>query len=272
MSAQMLKMIADMKAQLAAMEAALSGSAAVVAAPAEPEPKRELSAGMKAWHERNMRLDKLLKDAGLPFKRVAEAKQFASMIWAHEKRIYKDYGINKELRDDAILDERRRWARDHEPKCPTCYEDAREEPAKHGACATTFIQTFIDEGKGDKDAGMAAWLKACGIKAAKSDSEEEQAPAAPKKAGRPKMTEEQKAAAAAAKAAMTPEEKAAAVAKRAAAKAAREAKKPATPTKAAKIPEAPGAPKKVAWAAPEGGAAEPSAEEQITEFLESVEN
>ena len=277
MSAQMLKMIADMKAQLAAMEAALSGSAAVVAAAApaaEPKPKRELSAGMKAWHERNVRLDKLLKDAGLPFKRVAEAKQFASMIWTTEKRIEKEYGIKKEMSDDSILDERRKWARDHAPKCPVCEEDATEEPAQHGACATTFIQTFMDEGKGDKDAGMAAWLKACGIKAAKSDSEEEHEQAAPaaKKAGRPKMTEEQKAAAAAAKAAMTPEEKAAAVAKRAAAKAAREAKKPATPTKAAKTPEAPGAPKKVAWADPAGGAAaeEPSAEEQITEFLESV--
>jgi len=271
MSAQMLKMIADMKAQLAAMEAALSGSAAVVAAAApaaEPKPKRELSAGMKAWHERNVRLDKLLKDAGLPFKRVAEAKQFASMIWTTEKRIEKEYGIKKEMSDDSILDERRKWAQDHAPKCPTCEEDATEEPAQHGACATTFIQAFMDEGKGDKDAGMKAWLKACGIKTAKSDSEEEGAPAA-KKAGRPKMTVEQKAAAAAAKAAMTPEEKAAAVAKRAAAKAAREAK---TPTKAAKTPEAPGAPKKVAWADPAGGAAaeEPSAEEQITEFLESV--
>jgi len=265
MSAQMLKMIADMKAQLAAMEAALSGSAAVVAAAApaaEPKPKRELSAGMKAWHERNVRLDKLLKDAGLPFKRVAEAKQFASMIWTTEKRIEKEYGIKKEMSDDSILDERRKWARDHAPKCPVCEEDATEEPAQHGACATTFIQTFMDEGKGDKDAGMAAWLKACGIKAAKSDSEEEHEQAAPaKKAGRPKMTEEQKAAAAAAKAAMTPEEKAAAVAKRAAAKAAREAAKP---TKAAQ------APKKVAWADPAGGAQEPSAEEQITEFLESV--
>ena len=267
MSAQMLKMIADMKAQLAAMEAALSGSAAVVApaaAPAPaPKPKRELSAGMKAWHERNKRLDALLKDAGLSFKRVAEAKQFASEIWGMEKQA----GI--EMRHDHILKMRRAWAVNHAPKCPTCEEDATEEPAKHGACATTFIEAFIAEGKGDKEAGMKAWLKASGIKTAKSDSEEEGAPA-PKKAGRPKMTEEQKAAAAAAKAAMTPEEKAAAVAKRAAAKAAREAAKPATPTKAAKTPEAPGAPKKVAWAAPEGGAAEPSAEEQITEFLESV--
>jgi hypothetical protein len=255
MSAQMLKMIAEMKAQLAAMEAALSGSAAVVAAPAapaEPKPKRELSAGMKAWHERNTRLDALLKHADLSFKRVAEAKQFASMIWAKEKQA----GI--EMSERIILEERRKWALEHAPKCPVCEEDATEEPAQHGACATTFIQTFIDEGKGDKDAGMKAWLKACGIKAAKSDSEEEGAPAV-KKAGRPKMTEEQKAAAAAAKAAMTPEEKAAAAAKRAAAKAAREAKKPAA------------TPKKVAWAAPAaGGAVEPSVEEQITEFIESV--
>jgi hypothetical protein len=267
MSAQMLKMIADMKAQLAAMEAALSGAAVGAAAPAAPaavKPKRELSAGMKAWHERNMRIDALLKDAGLPFKRVAEAKQFASMIWKNEKKFEKDFGIKKELPVEAILDERRRWARDHAPRCPVCEEDATEEPAQHSACATTFIKTFMDEGKGDKDAGMAAWLKACGIKAAKSDSEEEQAPAAPKKAGRPKMTEEQKAAAAAAKAAMTPEEKAAAVAKRAAAKAAREAAKPATPAKAAE------APKKVAWAAPAGGAAELSVEEQIDALIESM--
>ena len=255
MSAQMLKMIADMKAQLAAMEAALSGSAAVVAAaPAEPKPKRELSAGMKAWHEHNKRLDALLKDAGLPFKRVAEAKQFASEIWSAQKQ------AGSEMGRTYILKYRRAWALEHAPKCPTCHEDATEEPAKHGACATTFIQTFIDEGKGDKDAGMKAWLKASGIKTAKSDSEEEGAPAA-KKAGRPKMTEEQKAAAAAAKAAMTPEEKAAAVAKRAAAKAAREAKKPAE------------APKKVAWADPAGGAAtatELSVEEQIDALIESM--
>ena len=55
MSAQMLKMIADMKAQLAAMEAALGAAAPAAPAPAAVsaavKPKRELSAGM-ALHRR----------------------------------------------------------------------------------------------------------------------------------------------------------------------------------------------------------------------------
>jgi hypothetical protein len=260
----MLKMIADMKAQLAMMEAAISGAQSVpvaaaapaaaapaAAAPAVEKPKRPLSEGLKMWHERCKRLDATLKHFELPFKRVAEAKQFASSIYAKEK----EAGI--EMREDKIIEARRAWAEEHKPVCAVCKLDATEDPSTHGACAATYVQTFIDAGKGDKEQGMADWLKASGLKMPKSDSEDE----APKKAGRPKMTEEQKAAAKAAKAAMTPEEKVAA-------KAAREAKKAVAPPAA----KTPGAPKKVAWAEnpAAGGGGGPTFEEQLDEAINAM--
>lgn len=240
MSAKMLKMIADMKAQLAAMEAALT-EAAPVAVVEKPKEKRPLSQGLKNWHERCQRLDATLKSHELSFKRVAEAKQFASMIYAKEKV------SGMEMRDAQIIEARRAWADEHKVMCVICKTDATEDPGKHGECAAKFILDFISVGRGDKEQGMAEWLKTSGLKAPKSDSEDE----TPKKAGRPKMSEEQKAAAKAAKAAMTPEEKAA--------------------KKAAK---APGAPRKVAWAESSvGGAATGEAktfEEQLDDAITAL--
>jgi hypothetical protein len=245
----MFKMIAEMKAQLAVMGAQLAGMEDAMGGPREtavapavadtvvekPKEKRPLSQGLKNWHDRCQRLDALLKSHELSFKRVAEAKKFASMIYAKEKE------VGAEMSEDDIIRARRRWTEEHKPLCIVCKSDAAEDPSQHNACATKFIQEFIDAGKGKKEAGMAEWLKASGLKAPKSDSEGEEE--APKKAGRPKMTEEQKAAAKAAKAAkaaLTPEQKAAA-----------KAAKAKTPEQKAKA-KTPGAPKKVAWA--EGGA------------------
>jgi hypothetical protein len=243
----MFKMIAEMKAQLevmgaqlAGMEDAMGGPRETTVAPAvaetvveKPKEKRPLSQGLKNWHDRCQRLDAALKYHELSFKRVAEAKQFASMIYAKEKV------IGREMKEAQIIEARRLWADDHKTLCAVCKTDATEDPSKHGDCATKFIHDFIQVGRGDKEAGMAAWLKASGLKAPKSESEGEEE--APKKAGRPKMTEEQKAAAKAAKAALSPEQKAAA-------KAAKAAKTPEQKAKA----KTPDAPKKVAWA--EGGA------------------
>lgn len=210
--------------------------AAEPVAPAVEKPKRPLSEGLKMWHERCKRLDATLKHFELPFKRVAEAKQFASSIYAKEK----EAGI--EMREDKIIEARRAWAEEHKPVCAVCKLDATEDPSTHGACAATYVQTFIDAGKGDKEQGMADWLKASGLKMPKSDSEDE----APKKAGRPKMTEEQKAAA----------------------KAAREAKKAVAPP----ATKTPGAPKKVAWAEnpAAGGGGGPTFEEQLDEVINAM--
>jgi len=211
MSIEMLKIVAELKTKIAALEAMMG---AVSKKPAEDKPKKPLSEGMKAWHAFNARIDALLKENNLKFKRVAEAKQFASKL--------KKEAEPSKWTDEEILAERASWAEEH--------------PATDTESSSEAV----------------------------ADSEE-------KKAGRPKMTDEEKAAAKLAreakKAAMTPEEKAAAAAKKAAAKAAREAKKTeepaaapapapapaATPKKtvAKKAKKAPDAPKKpetkVAW-------------------------
>ena len=166
---QMKSQVSQMNDQISHVESMLGKKPTV---PKEDRPKREMSAGMKAWHEFNKRLDALLAEKSVQFKRVAEAKQFAS----HLKKLKTDWT------DDEILEQRGTW----EP--PPTETKVTELP---------------------------------------SDAED-----APKKAGRPKMTDEEKAAA----------------------KAAREVKKSeeaATPIKkSSKLGSAPGAPKKglkVAW-------------------------
>lgn len=245
----MLKMIADIRSQIMALEAhvtSLEVAATMPAAVEKPKEKRPLSQGMKNWHDRCQRLDACLKHHELSFKRVAEAKQFASMIYAKEKVA----GID--MKEQEIIAARRLWAEEHKALCVVCKADATEDPSKHGECAAKFIKDFMEAGSGDKEAGMAAWLKASGLKMPKSDSEDE-ASVTKKPAGRPKMTEEQKAAAKAAKAAMTPEQKAAA-------KAAREAKKAAAPVK------------KVAWGenAAAGGGGGQTFEEELDEAITSM--
>lgn len=173
---EILYVLSQMKSQLSQMNDQISHVEAMhgkkPTVPKEDRPKREMSAGMKAWHEFNKRLDALLAEKSVQFKRVAEAKQFAS----HLKKLKTDWT------DDEILEQRGTW----EP--PPTETKVTELP---------------------------------------SDAED-----APKKAGRPKMTDEEKAAA----------------------KAAREVKKSeesATPIKkSSKLGSAPGAPKKglkVAW-------------------------
>ena len=173
---EILYIVSQMKCQLSQMNDQISHVEAMhgkkPTVPKEDRPKREMSAGMKAWHEFNKRLDTLLAEKSVQFKRVAEAKQFAS----HLKKLKTDWT------DDEILEQRGTW----EP--PPTETKVTELP---------------------------------------SDAED-----APKKAGRPKMTDEEKAAA----------------------KAAREVKKSeeaATPIKkSSKLGSAPGAPKKglkVAW-------------------------
>lgn len=228
MSASLMKIVADMKVQIAALEAALSVAGGAVAAVTEkkrtkkePGPKKEMSAGMKKWHEFNTRIDTLLKANDMKFKRVAEAKQFASKL----KK------MREEWNDEDILAERRTWAEEHKPVCAVCSEDATTEPSTHDKCMASFVENFMAEQKGTKEEGMTEWLKLSGLSMPKADSDNDSVE--PKKAGRPKMTDEQKAAA-----------KAAREAKKAAAVAAEPApKKAATPTAPKKAP-------KVAWSEP----------------------
>jgi DNA repair exonuclease SbcCD ATPase subunit len=247
MSANMLKIVSELKNQVAALEAMIGAASGALKKskedkPKEDKPKKPLPAGMKAWQEFNKRLRDLLKANDTGFKLESELKQFASKL-KKEKAV-------ADWTDEEILVARESWTEDHAPACPVCEEDVTEEPTAHHECLRTFATQFVAEGKGTEDEGLAEWKKLSGM-----------APAAPvtekKKAGRPKMTDEQKAAARAAKAAMTDDEKAAA-------KAAREAKKAATPTKKT-TPVAPDAPvkaPKVAW----GG------DVVVSEFMEELES
>jgi hypothetical protein len=96
MSTDMIAVISQIKSQIAQLEAMLGKKSKV---PKEDKPKREMSEGMKAWHEFNKRLDTLLKDSDMNFKRVAEAKQFAS----HLKKLKADWT------DNEILTQRTSW-------------------------------------------------------------------------------------------------------------------------------------------------------------------
>jgi hypothetical protein len=247
MSANMLKIVSELKNQVAALEAMIGAASGAVAAATKKseksdKPKKPLPAGMKAWQEFNKRLRDLLKANETGFKLESELKKFASKL--------KKEKADAEWTDEEILAARATWTEDHAPACPVCEEDVTEEPTAHHECLRTFATQFVAEGKGTEDEGLAEWKKLSGVTSA--------APAAEKKkAGRPKMTDEQKAAAKAAKAAMTDDEKAAA-------KAAREAKKAATPTKktAAVKPDAPVKAPKVAW----GG------DVVVSEFMEELES
>jgi hypothetical protein len=243
----MLSVISELKTKIASLESMIAAASGVVdgvavatkrrgrpskaaiaaaaAAPPVPEkPKKEMSVGMKAWHDFNSRIDTLLKENEMPFKRVAEAKQFASKL-KKEKTTWTD---------EEILAEREEWAEDHKPVCPVCKEDATEKPSDHRDCIHSFADEFVKAGKGDSTKAIAEWTKLCGIAELLKVDEE---PAEKKKPGRPKMTEEQKAAA----------------------KAEREAKKldkvtvvQESPVKKANLGPAPGAPKKaegpkIAW-------------------------
>jgi hypothetical protein len=245
MSTDLKQIVSELKEKVAALEAMVAAATGAVAEATKKKPGRpkkieeekapkEMSAGMKAWHEFNTRIDTLLKTNEVPFKRVAEAKQFASKLKKTKAVV--------EWKDEEILAERETWAEEHKPLCPTCEKDVAEEPTSHSICARTFAAKYAEEGKGTAEEGMKEWTKLSGIAAMIAEAKADEPPAEKKKPGRPKMTEEQKAAA----------------------KVARELKTPEKPTK--KV--APGAPMKpkVAWGGPE------MLSDVVEEDLESVQS
>lgn len=205
----MMSVITELKEKIAALEVMLGGAVK----PAKEKVKREISDGMKAWHAFNARIDVLLKAGDVPFKRVAEAKQFASKL--------KKAKAVGEWTDEEILAARTEWTEEHKPTCPVCQEDAVEGGVMaHKSCVKRYASDFIAAGKGTASDAIADWSMACGITAA--IAERTKVVVGEKKGvGRPKMTEEEKAAAKAARAAGT-----------------------VTPQKKSKLGPAPGAPKK----------------------------
>ena len=194
---EMLNKLANMAGQIEMLQAmvraahgkkidAKYGKKAKEDKPKEDKPKREISEGMKAWHAFNERIDNLLKEASLTFKRVAEGKKFAS----HLKKLkpYDDWAAVE------IMEEREKWV----------------EPV-----VETKVTEVVSEGSSTEGSE--------------------------KKAGRPKMTDEQKAAAKVKRDA----KKAAAAEAPAAAAPAPAVARSTTPSKP-KLGATPGAPKKVA--------------------------
>ena len=135
MAASMLSVLNDLKAKVASLEAMITAATGVVegvaavtkkrgrpskvAVAAPAKPKKEMSVGMKAWHDFNMRIDTLLKANGIPFKRVAEAKQFASKL-KKEKAV-------AEWTDEEILAAQTKWAEEH--KSTGVEDTVKEEKA-----------------------------------------------------------------------------------------------------------------------------------------------
>jgi hypothetical protein len=170
------------KAIAAAAAAAAGGGAAV------EKPKRQVPPGMKLWHEFNARIDALMKANEMNFKRVAEAKQFASLL--------KKEKATTLWTDDEILTARTRWADEHRPLCVVCHTDVKQNPTEHNVCGLSFAKDFEKSEKGTFTQGIAEWAKQSGV----GDLlEDEPVTAEKKKPGRPKMTEEEKAAAKAAR-------------------------------------------------------------------------
>jgi colicin import membrane protein len=181
--------------------------------PKEDRPKREMSDGMKAWHEFNRRLDALMKEGGQTFKRVAEAKKFAS----HLKKLK----APEEWAAVEIMEEREKWV---EPVADTTVTEVSSDESttetknagrpkmtdEEKAAAKAKREAMTDEEKAEAKAKRDAKKAA---KAAKTDI------IAPEVEAAPEVTE-------------TP--------------------RSVTPKKTPKIGAAPGAPKKeakVAWAA-----------------------
>ena len=140
----------------------------------EDRPKRELSDGVKSWLEFNKRITDILANEGAPFKRVAEAKQFASKL--------KKLREPSEWSDEEIIQQRKTWADEHQLPCPVCKSTSTEDPEEHKECMRTLA-----EGRTAEDA-LKEWSKAVGAPLPEEPVTEK------KKAGRPKKTDEQKAA------------------------------------------------------------------------------
>jgi len=190
-----LKVVSDLKAQIATLETMLvtatsikkrgrpSKASLVAVAITEPKPKREISTGMKAWHDFNTRIDQLLKTNNTPFKRVAEAKQFAS-------KLKKEMAVT-EWTDEKILSAREAWAEEHKPLCPVCKESVTDDATSHRDCLRSFAESYVTDGKGTVEEAIADWTKisGAGVPIVEEPVGEK------KKPGRPKMTDEQKASA-----------------------------------------------------------------------------
>jgi len=150
------------------------------AAPAgEDKPKRELSDGVKSWLEFNKRITDILAGEGAPFKRVAEAKQFASKL--------KKLREPSEWSDEEIVEQRKTWADEHQLPCPVCKSTSTENHEEHKECIRTLAETAVAEGRTAEDA-VKEWSKAVGAPLPEEPATEK------KKPGRPKKTDEQKAA------------------------------------------------------------------------------
>ena len=153
---EMLTLVAEIRSSLARLEAMMSVVDAVAPkrgrpalAKTEDKPKKPLSDGMKAWHEFNARIDTLLKANEAKFKRVAEAKQFASKL--------KKAKATGEWTDDEILAERASWTEEHP------VEDKEEsssdgEKKKAGRPKKTDEQKAAD--KAAREAAAAAMTSA----------------------------------------------------------------------------------------------------------------
>ena len=132
-ASDMMVIVSDMKARIAALEAMLRVAGGAVetavaamspapkkAGPGRPrktpvatgeKPKREVSEGLKAWHAFNARIDTLLKESESSFKRQAEAKQFASSL--------KKVKAPENWTDAEILQAHEDWLEQHPPTPPT---------------------------------------------------------------------------------------------------------------------------------------------------------
>jgi hypothetical protein len=184
MAASMLSVLNDLKAKVASLEAMItaatgvvegvtavtkkrgrpSKAAAALAVAAPAKPKKEMSVGMKAWHDFNMRIDTLLKANGVPFKRVAEAKQFASKL-KKEKAL-------TEWTDEEILAAQTKWAEEHKP---TGVEDtAKEEKVTRPPGRPKMTDEQKAAKKAERDAAKTTTDTVTVVS-------EEVAPAAPKK-------------------------------------------------------------------------------------------
>ena len=202
-----LKVVSELKAQIATLETMIAATTSIVgdvihkkrgrpskaslsavastatATEPKPKPKREISTGMKAWHDFNTRIDVLLKANNTPFKRVAEAKQFAS-------KLKKEMAVT-EWTDEKILSAREAWAEDHKPLCPVCKESVTDDATSHRDCLRSFAESYVKDGKGTVEKDIADWTMISGAEGPLVEK-----PVGEKKSpGRPKMTDEQKASA-----------------------------------------------------------------------------
>jgi len=190
MSSDMLSVINELKSTIANLEAMVATATGQVetvvnkrgrpskkASTAVEKPKR----APNAWILFNTRIDTLMKETEMTFKRVAEAKQFASKL--------KKEKAPADWTDDEILAARNEWAETHAILCPVCKIKVKDNPIQHNVCGRNFAEEYEKAGKGTFTQGITEWAKLAGM----GDLlEEETVITVKKKPGRPKMTEDEK--------------------------------------------------------------------------------